>query len=137
MKSLSTALTGITKIIGAALIASALLAINGRLLPQNTPMDDIAAFALVAFVEGVLYSVPQKHFLVNRRRAMLYLAVTAFVPFLVAFAALQYGFQATAAPSRLAANLISAGAAFLLALCPPAALLVTYRRRHSPSKPGG
>lgn len=130
-------LTAITKILGAALIVSALLAATDNLLPQNMPVDDIAALSLVAFVEGALYSLPQRWFLANHRRMLLYLAATGFAPFLVALAAVQYGFQEMGAPSQRAANLISAGAVFLLALCPPAAILVAFRRRQRTSKHGG
>lgn len=132
MKALSAIVTLTAKVSGAALIAAALFAAGGRLFPPSVPADDIAAVSLLALVEGVLYVLPLRIWLNSNRRVLLYLAATLFVPFLMALAAVQYGLRAPAGSPQVAANLMSAAAAFAASLCPPAALLLAWKRRHHP-----
>jgi hypothetical protein len=132
MQTLAAIVSVIAKVSGAALITVALFAATGHLFPTSVPADDLAAVSLLALGEGVLYILPQRIWLKNNRRVLLYLAATLFVPFLVALSAVQYGFHTNAPTPQVAANLISAAGAFMVSLCPPAALLLAWRRRHHP-----
>jgi len=132
MQTLAAITSIIAKVAGAALIMVALLAAAGRLFPPSVPADDVAAVSLLALGEGVLYVLPLRIWLKSNRRVLLYLAATLFMPFLVALTAVQYGFRAPAVTPQVATNLMSAAAVFILSLCPPASLLLAWRRRHRP-----
>ena len=132
MQRLADILSVIAKGSGALLIAVALLAAGGRIFPPTVPADDIAVVSLLALGEGLLYLLPLRLVLAGRRRVMLYLAATLFVPFLVALAAVQYSLSATVPSGRMAANLTSAAAVFIMALCPPAAVLAALVARGRP-----
>ncbi|MFH1983582.1 MAG: hypothetical protein ABIL58_17195 [Pseudomonadota bacterium] len=132
MQTLAAIISGIAKVAGTALIMVALLAATGHLFPANTPSDDIAAAALLALAEGVLYILPMRIWLKNNRRVLLFVAATLFVPFLVALAAVQYGIHSAALTPQVTGNLMSAAVAFLVSLCPPAALLLARKRRLHP-----